>query len=227
MREFMDERELNIFDMFRDTTQFDVVNAADYAHLPQGEAKFAIVRAVIAKLEIYASKKTSGARGQAVELKSVVRAAIRRKLVEYARNARILNFNDPGFRRLFNVPNGDNDQILLATAREFVEQVTLHQAAFKDLGVPDGLLGELSADIDALEQAISAKAGAHIEGVGATAGIDEEIEKGMDAEVFLDNMMKNVYRNNPVKLAEWKSARHVRRRNSTPTPPKPEETPTT
>ena len=47
-----------------------------------------------------------------------------------------------------------------------------------------------AADIDALEQAISAKANAHIEGVGATAGIDEEIEKGMNAEVFLDNIMK-------------------------------------
>ena len=212
MAEVMDEREQNIFDMFRNTVQFDAVNAADYAHLPNAEANFAIVRAVIVKLEDYASTKVSGARGQAVELKSVIRAAIRRKMVEFARNARILNFNDPGLRRIFSVPDGDNDLVLLATAREFVEQVRLHLAAFVGLGVPSTLVDELAADIDALEQAIGAKAGAHIEGVGATAGIDEEIEKGMTAEKFLDNMMKNVYRNNPVKLAEWKSARHVRRR---------------
>lgn len=212
----MEERELNIFDMFRNTVQFDAENAADYAHLPQAEAKFAIVRAAVAKLEIYASKKTSGARGQAVELKSVIRAAIRRKLKEFARNARTLNFADPGFRRLFSVPDGDNDQVLLATAREFVEQVRLHLADFVGLGVLATLVDELEADIAALEQAMNEKASAHIEGVGATAGIDEEIEKGMNAEIFLDNMMKNVYRNNPVKLAEWKSARHVRRRNSKP-----------
>ena len=119
MKEIMDEREQNIYDMFQNTVEFDSANAADYAHLPDAEANFAIVRAVIAKLEDYASKKTSDARGQAVELKSVVRAAIRRKMKEFARNARILNFSDPGFRRLFSIPDSDNDQLLLATARGY------------------------------------------------------------------------------------------------------------
>jgi len=64
--------------------------------------------------------------------------------------------------------------------------------------------------IAALEAAISRKAGARIEGVGATAGIDDEIERGMQAETILDSIMKNVYYDNPVKLAEWKTARHIR-----------------
>jgi hypothetical protein len=47
--------------------------------------------------------------------------------------------------------------------------------------------------------------------VGATAGIDAEIERGMDAATILDVMMQNVYRDNPVKLAAWTQARHIKR----------------
>ena len=56
------------------------------------------------------------------------------------------------------------------------------------------------------------------ETVGATAGIDQEIDEGMDAEIVLDAIMHNVYRNDPVKLAAWISARHVHRIPRPPTP---------
>jgi hypothetical protein len=217
----MRDRERNIQDMFITTTEFDDVSAADYADLEEAAAQFAIVRDVIAKLNVYAADQTSGARSQAVEVKSVIYQAIRRKMKRISKTARALNFSDPGFRRLFRVPDDDNYQLILATAREFVEQATLHIADFKRLGIRQTLIDALAADIDALEQAIGEKAAAQTEGVGATAGVDAEIERGMKAEIILDAIMENVYDDNPVKLAEWRSARHVRRSNSTT---KPEET---
>jgi hypothetical protein len=216
MSEIMQEREQNIFDMFRNTVKFDDLNAADYASLPEGAARFASVRARIARLENYAADRTSGAKGQAVEQKSVIRAAIRRKLTEYSRTARALNIDDPGFRRLFRVPDGDNDLVLIATAREFVEEARRFEAQFAGLGILKEMTNLLEDDADALEEAMGAKAVAQIGGVGATAGIDEEIDGGMDDEKVLDALMKNVYRDNPVKLAEWTSARHVRRINAKP-----------
>lgn len=140
-------------------------------------------------------------------------------MYRYSRTARSLNIDDPGFRRLFRVPDGDNDQTLLATAREFVVEARRFAADFARLGIPATLADELEADIDAMEAAITAKAGANTEAVGATAGIDEQIERGMKAEKILDSIMKNVYFDNPVKLAEWMSARHVRRS------PKPKDEP--
>lgn len=218
----MTDREENIQNMFISTAQFDTVNSNDYKTLPEAAAQFTIVRAVIAALEAESAAQISGARGRAVEQKSVLREAIRRKMKRYSHTARALNIDDPGFRRLFRIPNDNNYELLIAAAREFVEEGRRFAADFARLGIPATLADELDADIAAIEAAIIAKAGANTETVGATAGIDEQIERGMNAEKILDSIMKNVYFDNPVKLAEWMSARHVKRSPK----PKPETTPT-
>ena len=216
----MTEREENIQDMFIATAQFDTENSADYRDLPDATANFLIVRNVITALENFTANQLSGLAGQAVEQKSVLREAIRRKLVRYARTARGLNINDPGFRRLFRVPNENNDQTLLAAAREFVEEARRFATEFAGRGIPASLADQLEADINAMEAAMSAKASGQMETVGATAGIDAEIERGMEAEKILDSIMRNVYDDNPVKLAAWRTARHVRRLKQTkPQPP--------
>jgi Fe-S-cluster formation regulator IscX/YfhJ len=209
----MSEREQNIFDMFKNTAQFDVESAADYASIAEAAARFTSVRSVIANLENFTADRASGARGQAVEQKSVIRAAIRRKMTDYARTARALNIDDPGFRRLFRVPDNNNDEGLIAAAREFVEEARRFENEFASLGIAKTYADALEDDIDALEAAMTAKTSAQLEGVGATAGIDAEIDKGMDDEKVLDAIMRNVYRDNPVKLAQWMTARHVRRIN--------------
>ena len=206
----MNDRERNIYDMLISTTEFDDANKADYSHLPDAAAHFTIVRDVIAKLAEYFSEQASGAVTQAVEQKSVTRAAIRRRMKRFAATARGLNIDDPGLRRLFRVPDENSDQTLLAAAREFVEEATRFAAQFAARGITTAETEALADDIASLDAAIRAKASANTEGVGATAGVDAEIERGMDSEIVLDSIMKNVYYDDPVRLAEWKSARHVR-----------------
>ena len=207
----MDDREPNILNMFVSTVQFEAENFNDYKTLPSAVANFVIVRATIAALEADSAAQVSGGTGRAVEQKSVIRAAIRRKMVRLARTARALNIDDPGFQRLFRVPDNDNDQLLLAAAREFVDGARQYATEFASLGIPATLADELDADITAMETAMSAKASGQMETVGATAGIDEQIEDGMKSEKILDSIMKNVYFDNPVKLAEWATSRHVKR----------------
>lgn len=218
----MTDREQNIFDMFISTVAFDDANANDYRALPDAAANFAIVRTVISALESYSAAQLSGASGRAVEQKSVLDAAIRRKMKRYSRTARALNIDDAGFRRLFRIPDGNNQQNLIAAAREFVVEARRFPNEFAGRGIPATLADELEADIDAMEAAIIAKASGKIETVGATAGIDEQIEKGMNAEIILDSIMHNVYFDNPVKLAQWTTARHVKKapkKKDDPTPP--------
>lgn len=207
----MSTRAKNIFDMFVATHGFGTANTADFALLPEAATQFAVVQTAIDALQNHFAAQTSGERGAAVESKAVTRLAIRRKMKDFARTARALNINDAGFRRLFRIPDSNSDQSLIASAREFVEEAGKHSADFARLGIPATLADDLDDDIAALEQAINARTGAHAATVGATAGIDDEIERGMAAETVLDAIMKNVYRNNPVKLAQWKSARHVKR----------------
>ena len=207
----MTDREQNILDMFISTVAFDAENSNDYKTLPDAVANFVIVRAAISALENFSATQLSGASGRAVEQKSTIRAAIRRKLKRYSRTARALNIDDPGFRRLFRIPDNDSNQLLLATAREFVVEARRFPTEFAGRGIPATLANELEADINAMEAAMAAKASGKIESVGATAGIDEQIEDGMNAERILDSIMHNVYFDNPVKLAQWKTARHIKK----------------
>ncbi len=218
----MTDREQNIYDMFISTTAFDTINSNDYKTLPDAAANFVIVRATITALESHSAAQLSGASSRAIEQKSTIRAAIRRKLYRYSRTARALNIDDAGFRRLFRVPDNDSDQTLLATAREFVVEARRFPTEFAGRGIPVTLADDLDADITAMETAMSAKTSGKIESVGATAGIDEQIENGMKAEKILDSIMHNIYFDNPVKLAQWKTSRHVKsapKRKEEPKPP--------
>jgi len=219
----MSERIRNIYDMMVTTREFDAVNFLDYKYLPDGELQFAIVRDVITNLEQYLATQVSGEKGQAVEQKSVLILAVKRKLKEYAEAARSLNIGDAGFRRLFLVPEGNGAQKIIASGRAFVEEITKHKPEFKRFGLMDADLAALKNDLDDLQAAAAAKGKAGAKGVGATAGIDDEIMRGMNAEKFLDAMMKIVYRHNAAKLGEWKSARHIRR-TSRPAETKTDET---
>lgn len=207
----MTDRETNMQDMFIRLVQFDEVNKTDYADLPLAKTNFDVIRKELNGLETDSAAEVSGAEGRAVEQKSVLAEAMRRKMKRYSRTARALNFDDPGFRRLFRIPDENNYQVLLATAREFVEEARRFAADFTRMGISPALADELEDDIEDLETAINAKASAQIETVGATAAIDERIERAMTAAKILDPIMHNVYFDNSAKLAEWVTARHVKK----------------
>ncbi len=217
----MTDREENIYDMFVRTHVFNAANSGDYGTIAAAAAHFATVQAAVNALEIYSAQQTSGEGSAAVERKSVLRAAIRRKMTAYAKTARAINLNKPGFDEMFKVPDSDNDNLLVATGREFVAQAVANEAEFVSLGKPKTDATDLTADLDAFEAAQVAKAEANQDTVGATAGIDNETDAGMKAAKILDAIMSNVYRDNPVKLAAWRTARHIKRAPRPATPPTP------
>lgn len=220
----MPDREENIKDSFVRIREFDDRNKDDYQMFPKAVANFTIIREVIPILDAYFAAKTSGARGRAVERKSVISAAMKRKMKAMSKTARALNLDDPSFSRLFHVPNDKSYARQLASAREFVEEGNKHKEAMIALAMRPTLIDELSADIAAFDLAEDDKANAQSETVGATAGVDATIDRGMSAAKILDAMMKNVYDDDPVKLAEWEQARHIKRapkRNNNGTPNTP------
>ena len=101
------------------------------------------------------------------------------------------------------------------------------KAEFIKRGLPDDLIDDLEADIEILEQAITHEAQGKESHVAATAAIDQEIERGMNAVRELDAIVQNIFRNDPAALAEWASASHVERpprradAKAPPTPPPP------
>ena len=83
----MTDREENIYDMFVRTLAFNAANSGDYAAIAAAAAHFATVQAAVDALETYSTQQTSGEGSAAVEQKSVLRAAIRRKMTAYAKTA--------------------------------------------------------------------------------------------------------------------------------------------
>ena len=217
----MTDREENIYDMFIRTLAFNTANLNDYKTIAAAAAHFTTVQAAVDALELYSAQQTSGEGSAAVEQKSVLRAAIRRKMTAYSKTARALNLDSPGFAQMFKVPDDDNDDLLIATGREFVLQAIDHKTALESLGIPFSNSTDLTADLDAFEVAQTAKATAQSSTVGATAGVDDQTDAGMKAEKYLDAIMFNVYRDNPVKLAAWRTARHIKRSPRPATPPTP------
>ncbi|MFM9904878.1 MAG: hypothetical protein ACKVQJ_09950 [Pyrinomonadaceae bacterium] len=172
----MTDRGQNIYDMFVRTLAYNVANAGDYGSIAAAATNFATVQAAVDALEIYSTQQTSGEGSAAVEQKSVLRAAIRRKMTTHAKTARALNLDTPGFAKMFSVPDSDNDDQLIATGREFVLQAIDHKTALDSLGIPFSNSTDLTADLDAFEAAQTAKATAQSVTVGATAGIDDQTD---------------------------------------------------
>ena len=215
-------RQENIFDMFQETLVFNTENSADYAAIPDAATHFATVQAAVTALLAYFADQTSGESSAATVQKTMLKLAIRRKMVAYAKNARSIAINDAGFDEKFRVPDSDNENELIATGRQFVEEANSSSAEFTALGKLPADAAALTADLDAFEIADAAQAEGKQDTVGATAGIAQMIEEGMNAEIILDAIMFNVYNGtNPVKLAQWRTARHVQRAPQPPTPPTP------
>ncbi len=212
-------RQENVFDMFQEALVFNTENAADYAMIPDAATHFATVLAAVNALETFFAAQKSGDSSAATVQKTVLKFAINRKMVSYAKNARSIAINDPGFDKKFKIPVGSDENELIAAGRDFVAQAIANAAAFTALGKPAGDAAALTADLDAFEEANDDQAIGKQGTVGATAGIAQMIEDGMKAAIILDAIMYNVYNGiNPVKLAQWRTARHVRRANQTPTP---------
>src|ERR1043166_4141107 len=119
---------------------------------------------------------------------------------EYSKAARALTFNKPGLHKVFEVPQHDADNDILNKGRNVVTEATTFHTEFASLGISPARTTELSDLLDQLENTIAAKSEAKGDEVGATAGIDTKIDEGMQAEVILDAIMTNFYRDDPVTL---------------------------
>ena len=77
--------------------------------------------------------------------------------------------------------------------------------------MPANFLADLAADITAFEAAEYDQSTGRTNRVGATRSVAQEIMEGIAALRKLDPLMRNKYRNQPVKLVEWFSASRVER----------------
>ncbi len=121
-----------------------------------------------------------------------------------------------GLAGKFLMPHNNGDQALLNAARAFAADAAAFQAQLVSVGLAADFITHLNADITAFEAAVTAKGTALGTQAGATGGLEDAAHKAAVALHVLNTIVKNTYKNNPAKLAEWATASHVEKHTPVP-----------
>jgi hypothetical protein len=216
----MKDTERHRYDMFIRVHGFGQSHAAQFPPTSFAGEQLATLKSVLDSLETHISAQSSG-RGTAREKASALAAAcdeLIRDLEAISRTARAMAITTPGLGEKFRTPHNESHQMVLAVARAAATAALPLKAEFIKRGLPADFLDDLQADIALMEEAIEHKNQGTESHVLATAAIDAEIERGMNAVRELDSIAHNIFAADPSTLAAWTSASHVERPTRRKTP---------
>jgi hypothetical protein len=138
------------------------------------------------------------------------------------RTAKALAADVPGLDEKFRMPRSPSYGQVLTSARAFLADATPLAASFIEYEMPADFLADLAADIAAFEAAEDDQGAGLTNRVGATRTVAQAIMAGIAALRKLDPLLRNKYRNDPVRLAEWFSASRVERTAAKAAAPAPQ-----
>lgn len=220
----MNDQERNYYNAFVRVRDFGVENDNVIKDFPTAVTNFTAIGTGIDAIEASGEVQSSGAISQGVVSKAFVLDDLREIMRRINRTARAIAVDDPSVAALFRMPQGSNEQQMLAAARAFASNALPIQQQFVDYGMNANFITDLQTSIESYEQAITQKNVALDEGIGATANIGVTVKNTLNALRRLRGIIPNIFVNDVAKLAAWKSASHVERM---PKKKAPETPPTT
>lgn len=151
---------------------------------------------------------TSGTRSKVAQYNEIINDL---RLV--AKTARRIEKKVQGFQNTFTLPRGGlTYDEGLARADSFIADAPANKDNFSKYALTPQFFTDLAADVEAFRDSWQQQADAKRTGVGATADTETILEDTLDNHKELDRVLKNHYRNNPQKLAEWLTASHIERK---------------
>jgi hypothetical protein len=223
----MNDRQNRRIQTLRRVNDLGLERRSDFAPTSVATQLFTIVKNSLDEVEGHAASQaaSSGSSRQGTATREQARFAVREDLKAISRTAAIMTDKFPGLDEKFRLPREDNDQDLLNAGNAFIAEATPIAADFIAYELPADFLDDLRADLQALEDSISAQSTGKGQRIAAGVGLDQSIDNGMAAVRKLNAIMRNKYANNPAVLAQWISASHTERDprhkdapSSTPTP---------
>jgi hypothetical protein len=224
----MNHQVTSLTSTLKNVAAFGVENATDFPAASMGGQQFALVSAAVPQTATLGAEQVSGehAAHSSVMSKVAARFHLHDDLVAIANAAHSLALlGTAGLDGKFLLPRSGGDQALLNAARAFQTDAAPFAAQLISLGLDANFLTNLGTDITNFEAAISAKGLGMGAQAGATGGLEDAAHKAAVALHVLNTIVKNTYKNNPAKLAEWATASHVEKHTPVPRPPKPSATP--
>lgn len=210
--------------MGRRVKEFTAANSASFTNGSRASLLITNVNAAVQELEQQGSRQdaASASGREATERKKGALASMLDKMRPVSGTARGMEKLARGIGDRFRMPRG-SEQAAINRAHAFVDEAGTITTEFTDRGLPASFLTELGASITEVENAREAQNQARREESAATAAISLAEQQLMDAVRELSPIVRNIFRNDPAKLASWESASRVerapRRKKTTTTPP--------
>jgi len=198
--------------------QFGIDNAGDFTGI--ATTKFGELATLVGETESKSAAQQSGfgEAAQQFEVKDTARENLRDEMSDISRTAKSMEYAFDGIADKFRFQRNMSDANMLAKGRAFHTESLPYNADFIAYGLPATFRAELNAAADAFEASFSNTASATAEHVAATADTSAKVREGMVIVRTLDGIVRNVYANDPGKLAAWLSASHVEKAPKKPAP---------
>jgi len=204
---------------FKTVDAFGIKYAADFSPTSLGGQQFALVHAAVPLTAGLGATQVSG--GEQTHSAVLAKVAGQFHLhddmigITNAAHSLVLLGTD-GLAGKFLIPHNNGAQALLNSARAFAADAVPFTAQFTSVGLPATFITQLNADIADFETAVTTKGAALGTQAGATGGLEDAAHKAAVALHVLGTVVKNTYKNDPAKLAEWATASHVEKHTPVP-----------
>jgi hypothetical protein len=209
----MNERDIKQKERFIRAVAFKDDNLAVISTSEKGLEVFVDIAAAITAIETESANQLKGSTASIKEnsTKQTAREHLRTILQMFSRTANIIDYEIPNFSKDFVYPKNRTDQELLTSAKVTVPKATANKQIFIKYGLPAEIIADLEAEINDFEATVPAAASAAGTKVTATSELNEIVKKGTIGMRIADAIIKNLFRDNPSKLAAWAAASHLER----------------
>lgn len=216
----MNDADRRRYEMQVRVAQLGVDNAADFTGL--ATTTFAELSTLVNDAESKSAAQQSGfgEAAQQFEVKDTCREDLRDIMSDISRTSKSMEYAFDGISDKFRFQRNMSDADMLAKARAFHSESATYETDFIAYGMDPNFRKDLNDAANAFEASFSNTASATAEHVAATADTSAKIREGMVKVRILDGIVRNVYANDPGKLAAWISASHVEKapKKKSPTP---------
>ncbi|CAN5407683.1 hypothetical protein BH10ACI1_BH10ACI1_04650 [soil metagenome] len=209
----MNDWERRLYEMVLRVLAFLLANAADFASIPAVGQDLEVLqreKQTLSDLGADKASKTADAKDMTI-FRGDAREALRNAMEQIASMWRPMAKNHGGATNKFHFIYG-SDQLLIDDAGSFISEAEPLLEAFKLRGMSADFITDLTAKRDAFIAAIGEAESAKSNRVGTNAGFAAPLRICREAVEDIAPIVKMIYKDNPSKLAQWRTASRVEKR---------------
>jgi hypothetical protein len=212
----MDRRNFQYFEMLTRVVEFGEAHLDLFPKSTLAEKTFAQLGAALSNVSEHAGSQVTSRNSvhARTKVRDAAHHALRAQLRRLSDTARAIAIDTPGIDEQFRMPDRKRAQALLLGAKAFADAAGPIKKEFIQHGIPNGFIDDLHEAANGLEAAIQEQASNKTKRVSTGKALNDNLAECLKLLIRLDAVVKNTLVDNELALAEWNTARRVRRVSS-------------